>query len=130
MDPGSVAAAVCRIPHDLASRADKSSLDLLRAAGYLDAHESLTEADLRAVFEADPHLMRGWSVMGFDGRSGFWMNPPATSGNSSGEWTIGHPRGRKVERFPDGPSACARYAKLCIEDWRSMIEGGRPIRRR
>jgi hypothetical protein len=129
MKPEAVAEAVCRMAEDFHRLRDRSMLDLLKASGYLQAHDSITEQHLHAIFDANPDLIRPWLAVENGGRYGYYLLPPGTSDKHS-DWVVGHnPRG-KEEHFQDERAAWARFVKFKVEDWRYMIEGGPPIRRR
>jgi hypothetical protein len=129
MEAQEVAEAVCRMAEDFYRLTDRSMLDLLKASGYLDEHDAITEWRLHAIFTSNPDLIRAWLSVGNGGRSGYYLLPPGTSANQN-DWVVGYnPRGNE-EHFPDGPAACARFVKFKAEDLRYMIEGGPPIRRK
>jgi hypothetical protein len=117
------------MPSDFHRLRNRSMLDLLKSAGYVDAHDTITEEQFRAVFEANPDLVQSWIVHSENQRTkyGYYLLPPGVSPNRGSEWIVGyHPRGTE-ERFRDGPAACARFVKLEAENLRYMIEGGPPF---
>jgi hypothetical protein len=120
------------MPSDFHRLRNRSMLDLLKSAGYVDAHDTITEEQFRAVFEANPDLIQTWIVHSENQRTkyGYYLLPPGVSPNRGSEWIVGyHPRGAE-ERFRDGPAACARFVKFEAENLRYMIEGGPPFKRR
>ena len=129
MNPQDCVAAVCRIVADFRRVGDRSVLDLLKSSGYVDQHSQVTEDDIKSFLIANPELIDTWIGQGADGRGGYYMLTPTSVSNSSGAWVVGPPRG-SAEHFQDGFLACARFIKLSAENWRYMIEGGPPIKRR
>jgi hypothetical protein len=129
MERREVAEAVCRLAEDFYRLGDRSILDLLRASGYLQQHEAITVEDLRAIFSANPDLMRPWLSVGNGGRYGHYLLPPGTSANQN-DWVVGHNSGGKDEHFQDAPAALARFVKVKADDLRYMIDGGPPIKAR
>lgn len=125
------AEVVCRMASDFHRLGNRSMLDLLKSSGYVDAHETITEEQFQAVFEANPDLIHSWIVHSENQRTkyGYYLLPPGVSPNRGSEWMVGYqPRG-KEERFRDGFAACARFVKLEAENLRYMIEGGPPFKR-
>ncbi len=66
MEIREIAEAVCRMVLDFRRLGDWSMLDLLKASGYVQAHDALTEQLLRAHFEAEPDLISTWLGYGYE----------------------------------------------------------------
>jgi hypothetical protein len=122
--------AICRMASDYYRLRNRSLLDLLKSSGYVQDHDAIGEQQLQIVFEANPELIRPWSILSEDQRTkyGYYLLPPGVSSNKGSDWVVGYHPGGKEEHFSDGPSACARFVKFEVENLRHMIEGGPPIK--
>jgi hypothetical protein len=61
--------AICRMASDFYRLRNRSLLDLLKSSGYVQDHDTIREQQLQIVFEADPELIRPWSILSEDQRT-------------------------------------------------------------
>jgi hypothetical protein len=111
MEPVEVAEAVCRMAEDFHRLRDRSMLDLLKASGYLQLHDAITEQNLQAIFSADPELIRPWLSVRKGGKYGCYLLPPGTSANQD-DWVVGYSPHGKEEHFQEASAACADSSSL------------------
>lgn len=118
--------AVGRIASDFYRLHHQSMLDLLKASGYLQEHDAISEQELQDFFQANPDLIQPWFILSENQmtESGYYLLPPGIPPNRGIDWVGSyHPNGKK-QHFSDGPKACAKFVKVKAEDLRYLIEGG------
>jgi hypothetical protein len=94
--------AVCRMASDFCRLRNRSLLELLKSSGYVQDHDAIREQRIRIVFEANPELIRPWSILSEDQRAkhGYYLLPPGVSPNKGSDWVVGyHPGGKEETLF-------------------------------
>jgi hypothetical protein len=109
--------AVCEIARRLEETANVSPLSLLKASGYLEKRDQITDEEIIQYLQSQPDLLHAWVLYSENKRvnSGWYIIEPSASQTHRGVWTVGfYPQG-EVREFIDQTAACAFFIKREIE---------------
>ena len=112
-----VALALARFPSDYHARSDATEYKILEASGYLEAHEDVSEQDIKEALQSDTRYLADWLQFSEDKRCLGWCLARDEDGWRVGYWSRSGQKGEDL-RFGDGIDACAAFVKREMESIR------------